>query len=96
MKFPLDNDHRRSAGVKTGAIHDSTGSIVMSVNRVKLAKLPDETYEQWNERETQATVERASAIVRFLNSAHRIVSSMEKHEEQPWLPGVDKPDEEDV
>lgn len=95
MKFPLDNEHRTRQGVKTGAIHDMTGKIVMNVCRVNLPKNPGETLDSWREREVAATVQRASSIVKTLNACYALVKSMGKHEEQPWLPGIDSIEDED-
>ena len=92
MKFPLDNNSRRSAGAKTGAIHDATGKTVMSVCRVNLPMESGETFDHWRRREIAATVERAEAIARTLNSCYAFVRSMGKHDEQLWLPGFEPGD----
>ena len=96
MKFPLDNRHRRagSSGARTGAIHDSTGKIVIQVLRVNLPQEPGESFADWKKRETEATVSRASAVVRLLNAGYEMVRAVEKHAEQLWLPGVEK--DEDI
>lgn len=95
MKFPLDNKNRRTAGAKTAVIHDATGRIVISVHRVNLPKEHDESVSAWRAREIQATVDRASAIVRTLNSCYTLVQSMGRHQEQQWLPGIDRPDDDE-
>lgn len=90
MKFPLDNRSRRTAGCFTGAIHDATGKIVLSVARVNLPIQPGEDIRSWRSRETAATVARAGAVVRTLNACYSLVRSMEAHSEQLWLPGIDR------
>lgn len=70
MRFPLDNDHRKSPGAKTAAIHDRTGRIVLQVQRVNLPRNMGESIGSWRERETRATSARASALVRLMNAAY--------------------------
>lgn len=89
MKFPLDNNSRRSSGAKTGVIHDAEGRTVMSVVRVNLPKDPHESIGAWRAREIEATVQRASTVVRTLNACYAMVRSMGGHSEQAWLPGMD-------
>lgn len=72
MKFPLDNDNRKTPGAKTAAIHDRTGKILFQVLRVNLPREHGESIGQWRGREISATVERASTLVRVLNAAYAV------------------------
>lgn len=62
--------------------------------RVNLPQEPGESFADWKKRETDATVSRASAVVRLLNAGYEMVREVEKHAEQLWLPGVEK--DEDI
>ena len=95
MKFPLDNQNRKTPGVKTAAIHDRTGRIVIQVLRVNLPRLSGESVGSWRERETRATVGRASALVRMMNAAAKMALDGTRPE-QEYLLGfeqfADEPD----
>ena len=89
MRFPLDNEHRKSPGVKTAAIHDRTGRIVLQVQRVNLPRNMGESIGSWRERETRETTARASALVRLLNAAHGMVNAGSLFE-QGFLQGMER------
>lgn len=89
MRFPLDNQNRKTPGVKTAAIHDRTGRIVIQVLRVNLPRNMGESIGSWRERESRETTARASALVRLLNAAHGMVNAGSLFE-QGFLQGLER------
>ena len=90
MRYPFDNNSRISKGAKVSVIHDADGRIVFQVSRVNLKMNPGETTREWLQREKAATVERASVLVKLLNSACAMGAASDKHDEQLWLAGIDR------
>ena len=92
LKFPFDNDSRKTTGRKTTTVvHDRQGRIVFQVMRVNLPRNPDESIGCWKQREESATVARTAALVRLLNAAYGMVRPGELMEQQ-CFPGFQNPE----